>query len=106
VERLSEETFKYLKNLEGDCRINQHFILKINCLKAVLLALPFSLTFIGLIILYQYKELRAVLLFDKLPLIKRHQATHVLVKSSIGVTGICKLTKKRWKERDVSLFRF
>jgi hypothetical protein len=91
---ISDETFRFLKRLEGDCRINRHILLKLSYLKIIFLGLPFAFTFIGLVLLYQLKALRSALLFQKLRPSEKHAASHIMVNSSDGIKAICKLRKK------------
>jgi hypothetical protein len=101
----SEETCKFLRKLEGDCRVNSHTLLRFNYMKIILLALPCALSFIGLIFLYHFVSLRVRLFFDQLHPSEKHSATHILVQSN-SISTICRIKRKHWNDRVVPIFCF
>ena len=71
ISGMSSETYQFIKDL-----------MRVNYLKIIFFGVPFAFTFIGLLLLYQFKQLRALIIFSGIDHSQIHKSSHVMVKSS------------------------
>jgi hypothetical protein len=68
--------------LEGECRIQDFHLLRLNYFKAFFFGLLMVVSLVGLLLLKYYISLRALLFYSSLSPTEAHLATHLYVKAS------------------------
>jgi hypothetical protein len=80
-----------LKELEGECRILDFELLRLNYPKAIFFGLLMTVSVVGLLLLKYYINLRTLLFYSILTPNEAHLSTHIYVKSSDKNESICSI---------------
>ena len=75
--------------MEGELKIIDYKLLKINYCKAVLFGVLTTLSVVGLLLLKYYVKLRAYLFYGEVQVDDLDSATHIYVEGSGEVEEIC-----------------
>ena len=69
-------------SMEGECKIVEYCLLKVNYVKGTLLFLLLAISVVGLLLLKYYKRLRARCFYDEIVLEEIEEATHLYLRSN------------------------
>jgi hypothetical protein len=77
--------------LEGECRVKDIVLLKINYPKGLFLGTLLALSFVGLLLLKYFIKLRAFAFYSRLEASQAEEATHVFATGHEGSQEISKV---------------
>lgn len=102
---LNSDEYHRLRQLEGECVIEDWQCLQLNYPKAIFCCLLLTLSVVGLFLLKHFKKLRVALLYSSLQAEEVEEATHVYVQGT-GHEEICQVKHLVWGDKPIHIVEF